>query len=90
MSRSLKYLLVIFITLSFITHANAQESQDNAREETTTNGAPTDPSTDPGDPDVPIDGGISLLVAAGIGYGAKKRRDELKKRNSEAEINVEK
>ena len=29
-----------------------------------------------GDPDaeVPIDGGLSLLVAAGIGYGSKKLR----------------
>lgn len=27
----------------------------------------------------PIDGGISLLVAAGIGYGAKKVRDARKK-----------
>jgi len=27
----------------------------------------------------PIDGGISLLVAAGIGYGAKKIRDARKK-----------
>jgi hypothetical protein len=25
-----------------------------------------------GDPDVPIDGGLSLLVAAGVGYGAKR------------------
>ena len=24
------------------------------------------------DPDTPIDGGISLLVIAGVGYGAKK------------------
>ncbi len=24
------------------------------------------------DPDVPIDGGVSLLVAAGVGYGIKK------------------
>lgn len=29
--------------------------------------------------DVPIDGGLSLLVAAGVGYGAKKLRE---KRNS--------
>ncbi len=28
--------------------------------------------------DVPVDGGLSLLVAAGVGYGVKK----LKKRNS--------
>lgn len=26
----------------------------------------------PPDPTIPIDGGISLLLAAGIGYGAKK------------------
>ena len=37
-----------------------------------------------GDPDgVPIDGGLSLLVAAGIGYGSKKlrqvKKDSLKK-----------
>ena len=34
--------------------------------------AQTDPGTDP---DVPIDGGISLLLAAGVGYGIKKVRD---------------
>ncbi len=28
--------------------------------------------------DVPLDGGLSLLIAAGVGYGAKKLR---KKRN---------
>lgn len=28
-----------------------------------------------GDPDVPIDGGVTLLVAAGVGYGVKKLRD---------------
>lgn len=28
---------------------------------------------DPGDdPDLPIDGGVSLLIAAGVGYGAMK------------------
>lgn len=26
--------------------------------------------------DVPIDGGLTFLVAAGIGYGAKKMRDK--------------
>ncbi len=35
---------------------------------------------DPGDdPDAPIDGGVSLLVAAGVGYGIKKARDSRKK-----------
>lgn len=31
--------------------------------------------------DVPLDGGLSLLVAAGIGYGAKKLRANRKKIN---------
>ena len=31
--------------------------------------------------DVPIDGGLSLLIAAGIGYGAKKMRDKRNKDN---------
>jgi len=35
-----------------------------------------------GDPDAPIDGGVSLLVVAGIGYGIKKHRDSRKKDNS--------
>lgn len=30
---------------------------------------------------VPIDGGITLLLAAGIGYGAKKISDKHKKKN---------
>ncbi len=29
-----------------------------------------------GDPDVPIDGGLSLLLAAGVGYGAKKLKEK--------------
>lgn len=29
--------------------------------------------------DVPVDGGLSLLVAAGVGYGAKKIREKRKK-----------
>ena len=29
-----------------------------------------------GGPDVPIDGGLSLLLAAGFGYGVKKYRDK--------------
>ncbi len=34
-----------------------------------------------GNPDAPIDGGIGLLVAAGLGYGIKKTRDaRMKKR----------
>ena len=39
--------------------------------------------------DVPIDGGLSLLVAAGVGYGIKKVRDERKK-TREAKAGIEK
>ena len=38
---------------------------------------PPDPG---GNPDVPIDGGLSLLLAAGVGYGAKKVHDARKKK----------
>jgi len=37
---------------------------------------------DPCDPDTPIDGGLSILVAAGVGYGIKKVRDERKKNSN--------
>ena len=32
--------------------------------------------------DVPIDGGLSLLVAAGVGYGAKKLKERNKNKSS--------
>ena len=34
-----------------------------------------------GDPDVPIDGGLSILIAAGIGYAAKKGYEKRKQSN---------
>ena len=37
------------------------------------------PGPDPDPVDVPFDGGLSLLVAAGIGIGAKKAYDRKKK-----------
>jgi hypothetical protein len=37
---------------------------------------PTDPG---GEVDAPIDGGLSLLIAGGIGYGVKKIREKRKK-----------
>lgn len=37
---------------------------------------------DPFDPDCPIDGGLSLLIAAGIGLGAKKAYQESVKKTS--------
>lgn len=38
-----------------------------------------DPEDDVQDFPVPFDGGVSLLVAAGIGYGLKKVHDSKKK-----------
>jgi hypothetical protein len=40
-------------------------------------GAPDDPDA------LPIDGGLSLLVAAGVGYGAKKVKENRKKKAAE-------
>ena len=34
--------------------------------------------------DTPIDGGVTLLLAAGVGYGVKKYRDSRKGRESVA------
>ena len=39
----------------------------------------SDPNCDPLDPLCPIDGGVSLLIAAGIGLGAKKAYNKKKK-----------
>ena len=43
-----------------------------------------------GNPDdagsVPIDGGLSLVIAAGVGYGAKKLREHNKKKREEREL----
>jgi hypothetical protein len=32
------------------------------------------------DPDAPIDGGVSILIAAGVGYGIKKAKENRKKK----------
>lgn len=34
------------------------------------------------DPDAPIDGGVGILIAAGVGYGIKKYKESNKKRQS--------
>jgi hypothetical protein len=41
---------------------------------------PGDPGCNPLDPLCPIDGGVSLLIAAGIGLGAKKAYQERNKK----------
>lgn len=42
---------------------------------------PEDPNDPNQVPDIPLDGGVSLLVAAGVAYGIKKVRDSRKKEN---------
>ena len=32
------------------------------------------------DPDAPIDGGVSVLIVAGVGYGIKKAKENRKKK----------
>ena len=36
------------------------------------------PDGDLGDPDAPLDGGVSLLIVAGVGYGIKMHRNSRK------------
>jgi hypothetical protein len=59
-------ILVIFLlTLSLSVFSQNQE---------------IDPDRDPDNPSVPLDGGLSLLLAAGVAYGGKKVAD-YRKRN---------
>jgi len=53
----------IFSTILFVAITSVQAQIDDAG----------------GDVDLPIDGGLSLLVAAGVGYGAKKLKENRKK-----------
>ena len=45
---------------------------------------PGDPGCDPLDPACPIDGGLSLLIAAGIGIGAKQAYKARKNKEADA------
>ncbi len=40
---------------------------------------------DPGETDVPFDGGTSLLIIAGLAYGIKNRINEKKGKNNQEE-----
>ena len=42
------------------------------------NAQPSDPGSDP---DVPIDGGLSVLLAAGVGYGIRELRKNKAEKN---------
>lgn len=39
-----------------------------------------------GGPDAPIDGGLSVLLAAGAAYGVKKYKDNKKKNNENPDL----
>lgn len=56
------YLLLVLLLIGTTTLTRAQ-------------GGPGGPGPDP-DPSVPFDGGLSLVVAAGIAYAAKKGYDK--------------
>jgi len=43
---------------------------------------PEENGGDPPNNDVPLDGGVSLLIAAGVGYGVKRIRDEKQRRKN--------
>ena len=45
---------------------------------------PIDPGPDPDS--APIDGGLSLLVAGGVGYGIKKAREKKKKQTEQEKL----
>jgi hypothetical protein len=49
-------------------------------------GDPGNPGCDPLDPTCPIDGGLSLLIAAGIGLAAKRAYQEKKKASDQPEL----
>ena len=42
-------------------------------------GGPGDPGGDPDNPGIPLDGGLSILIAAGAAYGGKKLYDANKR-----------
>ena len=67
----LTVLIIILICLPALVHAQ---------------GSPTDPGCDVLDPACPIDGGLGLLLAAGVGYGIKKIRDTRKKQISTPQL----
>lgn len=62
--------LISILILSISLPTNAQISDPGC-----------DPLGDPTAPPCPIDGGLSLLIAAGVGLGARKAYQEKKKRN---------
>jgi hypothetical protein len=78
LKNSLFALLMIVLILALPMFGNTQPAPGGGGEggnpDATTGGS------------VPIDGGLSLVLAAGVGYGAKKIRDYNKKKREENEF----
>lgn len=78
--RIAKIFLIFIATLAIQVAVSAQDPDPND--------PPPNAGPDPGNDPVPVDGGLTLLLAAGAAYGVKKYRDGRKIRDGEEpEIN---
>lgn len=87
MKKSIKtYLIVLMIGLVLPVVLTAQQDPNQPFQQDPPAGN-TQPDTGGPNPpnDAPIDGGLSLLLAAGAAYGVKKYRDGRKKVDEEKE-----
>jgi hypothetical protein len=78
-------LIILFTAVTMPYIANAKYDEIQAIENTDPGDAndvdeyDPPPPPDDEDPDAPLDGGVSILVAAGIGYGVKKIHESRRK-----------
>ena len=70
-----QYIIIAVITLIFISFAFPSLAQLELPRVRSIFDAPTPPAA-------PIDGGLSLLIAAGAGYGVKKLREKRNKQEN--------
>lgn len=78
---SLRFGKIAFILGLMLMLSAGVYAQDDATDATDATDA--EPNTVNGDPDAPFDGGISLLVAAGVAYGAKQWHSSRKQSREE-------
>ena len=72
----LRIILLSFFIICLHGNINAQPAPDDQNMDgSVTNDDPGDPGDPGNDPDLPIDSNVFILVAAGVGYGLKKRYD---------------
>jgi hypothetical protein len=62
-----RYIVRFALLLILLTGANIASFAD------------PEPNEDPQTNDAPLDGGLSILIAVGVGYGAKKMHEARKK-----------